>query len=106
MQGKGKVVPHELVLLARVARSQKAMIEGCARITAAGGQAAAHLESARAALLNVAEECARAGERFAQARRFRAECEAAAALDSVADMIRRRDELLALHRGRRVAQKR
>ena len=46
-------------------------------------------------------ECALAGERFEESRRFRAECEAAAQLPSVEDMIRRRDELLERHRGQR-----
>jgi hypothetical protein len=94
MRGKGDLVPYERLLLARAVRGHEATIEGLVRIATASGETAAHLQSVCAALRSVAQECAKAGERFEETRRFRAECEAAAALDSVEDMIRRRDELL------------
>ena len=98
MRGKGDLVPYEGLLLARALRGHEATIEGLAGIAAAGGAAAQHLQNACAALQGVMRECAKAGERFEETRRFRAECEAAAALGSVEAMIRRRDELLARHR--------
>ena len=101
MRGKGNLVPFERLLLARALRGQEAAIEGMARITAASAAAAECLQSTAAALQDVTRECALAGERFEESRRFRAECEAAAQLSSVEDMIRRRDELLERHRGQR-----
>ena len=101
MPGKGDLVPYERLLLARVLRDREATIEGLVRIASAGGAAAQHLRSACAALDGMVRECAKAGERFEETRRFRAECEAAARLDSVEAMIRRRDELLARHPTRR-----
>ena len=99
--GKGEIISYERLLLARAVRVHVATIASLAGITAAGDKAAEHLNNARVALLNVARECARAGERFEATRRFRAECEAAARLDSVEDMIRRRDDLLAQLRARK-----
>lgn len=92
---KGTVVPRERLLLARLLKEQKAAIQGCAEIAEAGERAIRHLEVARDALQTVSDECARAGRRFEESRRFRDDCDAAAALDSVEEMIRRRDELVA-----------
>ncbi|MSO84897.1 MAG: hypothetical protein EXR02_07700 [Rhodospirillales bacterium] len=101
MRGKGNLVPLERLVLARALCGQAAAVASLARITASGSDAAGHLQRVAAALQNVTRECARAGERFEESRRFRSECEAAAQLDSVEDMIRRRDELLARHQRRR-----
>ncbi len=98
IRGKGELVPYERLLLARAMHNHKATIEGLARIAAAGGETAAHLRSACAALESVIRACTKAGERFEESRRFRAECEAAAQLGSIEAMIRRRDELLARRR--------
>ncbi len=95
MAGRNIVVPRERLLLARLLKEQQAAIRGCAEIAAAGDCAARQLEKARAALQIVSDECARAGERFEKSRRFRDDCAAAAALDSVEEMARRRDELIA-----------
>ncbi|MBM3565729.1 MAG: hypothetical protein FJX42_06415 [Alphaproteobacteria bacterium] len=101
MSGKGKLVSYEQMLLARLLKQQKETIAGCANIAAAGSRAIKQLEKARDALRNVNDECVRAGERFEESRRFRAACEAAAEMDSLEDMIRRRDELAAVHNRRR-----
>jgi hypothetical protein len=100
MRGKGRLIPYERFLLARALRSRTATIEGLARIAAASGQTAVHLRDAGAALERVMRACTKAGERFEESARFRAECEAAARLGSVEAMIRRRDELLERHRRR------
>ncbi len=96
----GNLVSYERFLLARALRSHEATIAGLAGIAAAGDKAAGHLHNACVALQNVAQECARARERFEATRQFHAECEAAARLDSVEDMIRRRDDLLARFQSR------
>jgi hypothetical protein len=100
-RGKGDVISYERLLLARARHGNKAAAEGLARIAAAGSQAAAHLKSAVEGLRDVQRACLEAGERFAESARFREQCEAAAQLGSVEEMIRRRDELLAEHRRRR-----
>lgn len=100
-RNKGNLVGYEQLLLARARQGSKAAVEGLVQIAAAGNMAAAHLKSAAEGLRNVQKECARAGERFMESSRFRAECEAAAQLDSVEEMIRRRDELLARYQFRR-----
>jgi hypothetical protein len=101
MRGKGVLVPYQRLLLARALRGHESTIEGLARIAAAGDKTAVHLKNAAEGLESVRRECAKAGKRFEESARFRAECEAAARLDSVEAMIRRRDELLAQHRRRR-----
>jgi hypothetical protein len=103
---EGNLVAYEQLLLARAHRGRKAAAEGLARIAAAGRKAAASLQSAAEGLRHVQQECAKAGARFEESSRFRAECEAAAQLSSVEDMIRRRDELLAQYRNRRKRSRR
>ena len=98
---KNNLVTYERLLLARARQGNKAAAEVLARIAAAGNKAAAHLRSAVEGLRHVQRECAKAGARFEESARFRAECEAAARLSSIEEMIRRRDELLARHRRRR-----
>ncbi len=98
---KGALVTYERLLLARARQGNKTAAEGLVRIAIAGNKAAAHLKSAAEGLRHVQQECAKAGARFQESARFRAECEAAARLDSVEEMIRRRDELLARYPGRR-----
>ena len=95
MSGRGIVVPRERLLLARLLKEQQVAIRGCGEIATAGGRAIRHLEKACDALQAVSDECARANERFEASRRFRDACDAAAALDSVEEMVRRRDELIA-----------
>ena len=101
---RGIVVPRERLLLARLAKEQQAAIRGCTEIAAAGDRAIRQLEQARAALQVVSDECARAGARFEESRRFRDACAAAAALDSVEEMARRRDELIAQRDRRKTAR--
>lgn len=100
------LVTYERLLLERMRRGNKAAAEGLARIASAGRRAAASLQSAAEGLRRVQRECAQAGARFEESSRFRAECEAAAQLASVDDMIRRRDELLARYRDRRKKSRR
>lgn len=92
---KDTIVPRERLLLARLLKEQKAAIRGCAEIAEASERAIRHLETARDVLQTVSDECARAGRRFEESRLFREDCDAAAALESVEEMIRRRDELVA-----------
>ncbi len=100
-RGKGDLVTYERLLLARARQGSKTAADGLARIAAAGSRAAAHLKSAAEGLRHVQQECAAAAARFEESSRFRAECEAAARLDSVEEMIHRRDELLARYRRQR-----
>lgn len=97
---KDNLVSYERLLLARARQNRKTTIEGLIRIAAAGSRAAEHLRNAVEGLRHVQRECAKAGARFEESSRFRAECEAAAQLKSVDEMIRRRDELLAQYRSR------
>ncbi len=105
-EADGNFVAYEQLLLARARRDHKTAAEGLARIAAAGRRAAASLQSAAEGLRRVQRECAQAGARFEESSRFRAECEAAAQLASVEEMIRRRDELLAQYRDRRKKSRR
>lgn len=104
MAARNTVVPRERLLLARLLKEQQTAIRGCGEIAAAGNIAIQHLEKACDALQAVSDQCARAGERFEESRRFRAACTAAAALDSVEEMTRRRDELIAQHAQRRMTR--
>lgn len=103
-RGKGELIGYEQLLLARARHESETAAEGLVRIAIAGSKAAAHLKSAAEGLRHVQRECAKAGARFEESTRFRAECEAAAQLESVEEMIRRRDELLARYRSRRRAR--
>lgn len=97
MSDRDIVVPRERLLLARLLKEQQAAIRGCGEIATAGDWAIRHLKNARDALQAVSDECVRAGERLEASRRFCDACDAAAALDSVEEMVRRRDELIAQH---------